>query len=158
MIEWARSANGFAVLDTADGLSVPDAIDYSTSLTSSSYAAVYYPNYYITDPLSRSRGRLRKVGPAGAAVGLYMNTDKVSGPFRAPAGTSTKVQTAVSLERAFTPSDLDSLNTGQYEGEGIVYGSPVNAVRNVPGAGIVVMGARTLLQDGTANRYVNTRR
>jgi phage tail sheath protein FI len=39
-----------------------------------------------------------------------------------------------------------------------VYGSPVNAVRNVPGAGIVVMGARTLLQDGTANRYVNTRR
>ncbi len=158
MIEWARSANGFAVLDTADGLSVPDAIDYSSSLTTSSYAAVYYPNYYITDPLSRSRGRLRKVGPAGAAVGLYMNTDKVSGPFKAPAGTSTKVQTAVSLERAFTPSDLDSLNTGQYEGEGIVYGTPVNAIRNVPGAGIVVMGARTLLQDGTANRYVNTRR
>jgi phage tail sheath protein FI len=36
--------------------------------------------------------------------------------------------------------------------------TPVNAIRNVPGAGIVVMGARTLLQDGTANRYVNTRR
>jgi phage tail sheath protein FI len=28
----------------------------------------------------------------------------------------------------------------------------------LPGAGIVAMGARTLLQDGTANTYVNTRR
>jgi phage tail sheath protein FI len=34
----------------------------------------------------------------------------------------------------------------------------VNAIRNVPGAGVVVMGARTLKQDGTANRYINMRR
>jgi phage tail sheath protein FI len=36
--------------------------------------------------------------------------------------------------------------------------APVNAIRQLPGAGIVVMGARTLLQDGTANKYVNMRR
>lgn len=160
MIEWAASTTGFAVLDTADGFSVADAIDYATGLNASSHGAVYYPNYYITDPLTRSRGSLRKVGPAGATVGLYLNTDKNFGPFKAPAGTTTKVQTAISLERAFTPADLDSLNTGIYinGASETVYGKPVNAVRNVPGAGIVLMGARTLLQDGTANRYVNTRR
>lgn len=160
MIGWAQGGNGFAVLDTPDGLTVANAIAYISGLTSSSYAAAYYPNYYITDPLSRTRGNLRKVGPAGAAAGLYLNSDKVRGPFKAPAGTDTKVQTAVSLERAFTPADLDSLNTGVYVNGSseTVYGTPVNAVRNIPGAGIVVMGARTLKQDGTANRYVNTRR
>ena len=35
---------------------------------------------------------------------------------------------------------------------------PVNPIRQVPGAGISVMGARTLKQDGTANKYVNMRR
>jgi hypothetical protein len=36
--------------------------------------------------------------------------------------------------------------------------SPVNPIRQIPGAGLSVMGARTLLQDGTANKYVNMRR
>jgi phage tail sheath protein FI len=36
--------------------------------------------------------------------------------------------------------------------------SPVNPIRQIPGAGISVMGARTLKQDGTANKYVNMRR
>ena len=160
LIDYATATTGFAVLDTAPNLSVPDAIAYATSLgnTPSSQAAAYYPNYFIQDPLSRNRGTLRKVAPASAVAGLYLATDKAFGPFKAPAGTATTVRGAVALERPFTPADLDSLNTGQYEGEGTVYGSPVNAIRQVPGAGIVVMGARTLLQDGTANRYVNTRR
>jgi phage tail sheath protein FI len=63
------------------------------------------------------------------------------------------------LERAFTPAELDSLNTGIYTvGGTTTYGTSVNAIRNLPGAGIVAMGARTLLQDGTANKYVNMRR
>jgi hypothetical protein len=36
--------------------------------------------------------------------------------------------------------------------------SPVNPIRQIPGAGLSVMGARTLKQDGTANKYVNMRR
>lgn len=159
IIDWANSGAGFAVLDTPGSLSVPDAIAYASTLNVSSQAAIYYPNYYVTDPLSRNRGNLRKVGPAAAVAGLYLATDKASGPFKAPAGANTSVKSAVSLERAFTPADLDSLNTGEYlDGTDVVFGVPVNAVRQVPGAGIVVMGARTLLQDGTANRYVNTRR
>jgi phage tail sheath protein FI len=159
MIAWAKSGSGFAVIDTAPGLSVSGAIDYVDARTESSSVAGYYPHYYISDPVARSRQALRKVGPASAVAGLYLATDKAAGPFKTPAGTGTSVRGAVSLERAFTPKDLDSLNTGVYASGGTTYyKTPINAVRNLPGAGIVVMGGRTLLQDGTANRYVNTRR
>jgi len=161
LIDYANATTGFAIVDTAPSLSVAAAIEYISGLGNqpTSQAAGYYPNYYIQDPLSRNRGTLRKVAPASAVAGIYLSTDKAVGPFKAPAGVASTVRGAVSLERPFTPADLDSLNTGEYlDGETLVYGTPVNAIRQVPGAGIVVMGARTLLQDGTANRYVNTRR
>lgn len=155
MINWAAANNGFAVVDTEPSLSVADALTYANDLVASSHGAAYYPNYFIADPLGRSRQALRKVGPASAVAGLFLATDKAFGPFKTPAGTGSTIRGAVSLERAFTPGDLDALNTGNNDG---TIGSPINAIRNVPGAGIVVMGGRTLLQDGTANRYVNTRR
>lgn len=159
LIAWANSGTGFAVIDTAPDLTVAQAIAYITARTASSQAAGYYPHYYITDPVSRSSSALRKVAPAGAIAGVYMATDKATGPFKSPAGTTAGIRSAVSLERAFTPADLDSLNTGVYTVSGTTtYGTSVNAIRNLPGAGIVVMGARTLLQDGTANKYVSTRR
>ena len=158
LIAWANSGSGFAIIDTAPSLTAAQAIAYITARTASSHAAGYYPYYYVTDPIGRS-GSLRKVAPAAAIAGVYLATDKTDGPFKAPAGVSASIRGAISLERAFTPGDLDSLNTGVYtSGGSTVYGTAVNAIRNLPGAGIVVMGAKTLLQDGTANRYVNTRR
>jgi uncharacterized protein len=164
MVSWAAANHNFAVVDTAAALdgtgteltSIDDALDYATSLGSSSYAAVYYPNIYISDPVGRSPQSLRKIGPAGAMAGLYLFTDRQTGPFKAPAGLRATVRGAVALERAFTAANLDQLNSGTKVDGTVV--APVNALRNVPGAGIVSMGARTLLQDGTANRYVNTRR
>lgn len=149
LIEWADANNGFVVVDTAADLSVQDALDYAVTLTDSSSAAVYYPNIYIQDPLGRSTQSLRKVGPAGAVAGLYIQTDRQTGPFKAPAGIKAGIRGAVTLEKAFTSAELDLLNSAA---------KPVNALRNLPGAGIVAMGARTLKQDGTANRYVNMRR
>jgi hypothetical protein len=153
LIAWADSTYSFAVIDTpaisAPSTAVPDALDYAAGLTSSSHAAVYFPNYYITDPVGRSLQSLRKVAPASAIAGLYIQTDKQSGPFKAPAGLNAGVKGALALEKLFTSSELDALNSGAY---------PINALRNLPGAGVVSMGARTLLQDGTSNKYVNMRR
>jgi hypothetical protein len=159
LIAWADSGSGFAIIDTDENLSVGDAIDYITARTPSSHAAGYYPHYYIQDATARSRQALRKIGPAGAIAGLYLQNDRVAGPYKTPAGTGTVIRSAISLERAFSPADLDSLNTGVYtSGTDTIYGTAVNAIRNVPGAGTVVMGGRTLLQDGTSNRYINVRR
>lgn len=149
LISWASTNSGFAVIDTPAALNVADAVTYASGLTATSHAAVYYPHVYVADPLGRSASALRKVGPAGAIAGLYIQTDKQSGPFKAPAGVRANVRGALSLEKAFTTAELDTLNSAS---------SPVNAIRNLPGAGVVSMGARTLLQDGTANRYVNMRR
>jgi hypothetical protein len=92
---------------------------------------------------------VRLVGPAGSVAGVYLATDAAVGPFKSPAGLRAGISTAVATERLLAPVDLDSLNSGT---------APVNAIRNLPGANVVIMGARTLLQDGTANRYVATRR
>lgn len=159
LIAWAKSGLGYAVIDVVPNEGVVGALNYVDALTTTSQAAAYYPNYYIQDPLGRSNRSLRKIGPSSAVAGLYLSTDKSYGPFKAPAGIGVKVSGAISLERAFTPAELDSLNTGVYVSGGTTYyQKPVNAIRNLPGAGIAVMGARTLKQDGTANRYVNMRR
>jgi phage tail sheath protein FI len=165
MADWAQSNNGFVVLDTPAALdvngtpveTVDAAITYANGVNpQTSFAAAYYPNIYISDPVGRSPQSLRKVGPAGAIAGLYIQTDKQQGPFKAPAGLRATIRGAVALEKSFTTSELDQLNTGTLANGTVL--TPVNALRNIPGAGIVAMGARTLLQDGTANRYVNTRR
>lgn len=156
MIDWAEANNGFAVLDTAPNLSVDAALDYAHAFSASSNAAVYYPNIFVSDPLGRSSQSLRKSGPASAMAGLYIQTDRQTGPFKAPAGIRAAIRSAVSLEKAFTNAELDSLNSGVNSSGAMK--KPVNAIRNLPGAGIVAMGARTLKQDGTANRYVNMRR
>ena len=146
---WSESNNGFVVVDTEADLTVSEAISFAGSLTDTSNAAVYYPNVYIADPLGRGAGALRKVGPAGAVTGLYLATDASRGVFKAPAGIGSAIQGIVAVEKSFTSTDLDDMNAST---------SPVNPIRQIPGAGLSVMGARTLKQDGTANKYVNMRR
>jgi len=146
---WAEANNGFVVLGTDPDLTVANAISFAGSLADTSNAAVYFPNVYISDPLGRSSGALRKIEPAGAVVGLYLSTDASRGVFKAPAGIATPVLGIVSVERSFTSTELDTMNAST---------SPVNPIRQIPGAGLSVMGARTLKQDGTANKYVNMRR
>ena len=162
LIEWIETpqTNGrhFVVVE-GEGEETPDeAIAQSGDLTVSSRAGMYYPQVYIKDPIGRSSASIRKIGPSGAVAGLFLDTDRKYGPFKAPAGIGTKVVDAIALERPFGPRDLDILNTGVDSNNSAVGNNVVNAIRNVPGAGVVVMGARTLKQDGTANRYINMRR
>ena len=146
---WSESNNGFVVVDTEADLTVANAVSFAGSLTDSSNAAVYYPHLYIADPLGRGAGALRKIGPAGSVAGLYLATDASRGVFKAPAGIGTAIQGIVSVEKSFSSTELDTMNAST---------SPVNPIRQIPGAGLSVMGARTLKQDGTANKYVNMRR
>lgn len=164
LVEWieAPKTNGrhFVVIETAAGLSVDGALSAAGDATNidSSRAAVYYPHVYIKDPVGRSGASVRRIGPSGAVAGLFLETDRRVGPFKTPAGIDTKLVDAIALETSFSPSDLDALNTG-VNLAGVSTGkNVVNAIRNIPGAGVVVMGGRTLKQDGTANRYINMRR
>jgi phage tail sheath protein FI len=149
MIAWANGKSGLVVLETAAGKIVSGATTAATALTKSSNAAIYYPHVYIQDPIGRTASSLRLVGPSAAVAGLYIQTDRNTGPYKTPAGLRSPLSGVVATERMFTNSDLDDLHSNA---------TPVNAIRDIPGVGVVPMGGRTLLQDGTANRHVAMRR
>ena len=152
---WAEANNSFVVAETpakittAGEATVATAISFAGALTDSAAIAVYYPHVLISDPVGRGSGALRKIGPSGAVAGLYLSTDSSRGVFKAPAGISTPIQGIVAVEKSFTSTELDSMNAST---------SPINPIRQIPGAGLSVMGARTLKQNGTADKYVNMRR
>jgi hypothetical protein len=131
------------------------ALGAADDITANAQAAVYFPSIYIRDAAGNSGSSIRLMGPSGAVAGLYLNTDRTVGPWKSPAGITAKIVDAAALEHSFTNDELDLLNIGNLTSNAYY---PVNAIRNLPGAGVVVMGARTLKQDGTANRYVAMRR
>jgi phage tail sheath protein FI len=119
----------------------------AAAYTSSSYAAVYYPSLVIPDPTSSAPNAITTVPTGAAVMGRYVATDASRGIFKSPAGLDARLSGVVSVAQ-LTNSDLDALNSAS---------APVNAIRYVPGSGIVVMGARTL-KPGYADRYVSVRR
>jgi len=146
---WASANKSFVIVETPAGDTVANGVSFAAAVGASAYAATYFPWLYIADPLGRGTGALRKIGPSGSVAGLYLQTDTSRGVFKAPAGIGTSVLGVVATELAFSSADLDTMNTAS---------TPLNPIRQIPGAGLSVMGARTLLQDGTANKYVNMRR
>lgn len=138
----------FVVVDPIPNSSVNSELATVDNYTASSYAAVYYPSITINDPTRTTPGSvLTNVSPGGAVVGRYVATDRARGVFKAPAGIAARVAGAVSVQ-ALKNSELDTLNTSE---------KPVNAIKFVPGSGIVIMGARTL-KGGYSDMYVPVRR
>lgn len=146
---WAEARqDAFMVYDLGVGLTAAQAITAANALTTTSYAAAYYPWINVSDPGSANPGTTRLVPPGGSVVGRYVSTDSTRGVHKAPAGIDNRIAGAVSTERRLTNTELDDLNVAPV---------PVNAIRQLPGAGICIMGARTLRQ-GRADKYVPTRR
>ena len=150
----AGREDAFVVIDTPSGLSVTAAQQQITATSAifaanntGNIAASYYPWYNIPDP-TKSIGVTRLQAPGAGVVGQYLATDASRGPAKTPAGLQNVMALAVSTEHLFTNAELDAINTSV---------DPINAIRQVPGAGIVIMGGRTL--DNTPNnRYINLRR
>jgi phage tail sheath protein FI len=132
----------FAVIDCPNAQSDPGNVDPRVNLQrDTQYAAFYYPWISISDP---STGARKLVPPGGHVLGLYARTDAEVGVFKSPANDT--LRGALDLEFAITDGQQDVLNP-----------KGANAIRNFPGRGIVVWGARTM----TANslwKYISVRR
>jgi len=109
----------------------------------SSYAAIYYPNIYVKDPLTDDQ---KLIYPSGHIAGCYAKTDSERGVWKAPAGRERKLIGAVELEQDITQEDQGSLNP-----------IGVNVIRKFEEVGIVVWGGRTLAPESEW-KYVNVRR
>ena len=151
----AGRTDAFVVIDTQSGYTTSDqaqaeidgTVANFSAATAGNITAAYWPWVNIPDP-TKSIGATRLQAPGAAVVGQYLATDASRGPAKTPAGLGNQIALAVSTEHLFTNAELDKIN---------VSSNPINAIRQVPGAGIVIMGGRTL--DNTPNnRYINIRR
>lgn len=151
----ANRGDVFVVVDTAANLAPSAAVTYANTdlglnalgVSVPSYAAVFYPWVYLPVVGSTSSGRSTLRAPGGSVVGAMLRTDSNIGPWRAPAGLEVgQLGRAVATERQLKSTDLAVLNDGN-----------VNAIRNVTGAGVTIMGARTMKRFGK-DRYINVRR
>ncbi|KNE79681.1 MULTISPECIES: phage tail sheath C-terminal domain-containing protein [Streptomyces] len=113
----------------------------------SDYAALYFPQVRLTDPLT---GRLRAFPPSGAVAGVTARTDGERGVWKAAAGTEARLAGVRSLTVRITDRESGLLNP-----------LGVNCLRTFPVLGPLVWGARTLEgADGLDSdwKYVPVRR
>lgn len=137
----SNAAEG-ATSDTATNSAITEA----ASLTATSYGAAYWPNVVVANPAAVAPGGTRVQPPTGAILGIIALTDATRGVQKAPAGLNARIAGALSPQVFLSSANLDALNVAN-----------VNAIRSLPGSGVVVMGARTRAT-GSDYRYVNVRR
>ncbi len=130
----------FALLDAPRGVSDPATLDPRKTIADSSHAAFYYPWLWVAD----AAGQKRLVPPGGRVLGIYARTDLERGVAKAPA--NEVVRGVIAPEFAVSDHLQDAINP-----------FAVNAIREFPGRGIRVWGARTLTSDPLW-KYVNVRR
>lgn len=106
------------------------------------YGALYFPWIQINDPI----GSRKWIPPTGAILGVYARTERERGIWKAPAGNAAKVNGALDVRYHITDIDHTSL----------VKRACVNAVRFIPGKGIVIDSSRTL-STNPLWLYVNVR-
>lgn len=94
-------------------------------------AAVYYPWLQTADPVT---GQSIVMPPSGFVAGIYGQTDNSQGVWQSPAGLQTALTgtTGVDANGVMTDPQQGILNT-----------NAINCLRQFPGSGTVVFGART---------------
>jgi hypothetical protein len=136
----------FVILDPPVGMNVTEIKEYvqDTAAFNNRFAAIYYPNIIIVDPLSHKN---KLVPPSGQLAGIYAKTDVVHGVHKAPAGIEDgKFADIIGLEYTLDKGQRDTL-----------YPARVNPIVKKRGVGVVAWGNRTLsaLSDW---RSINVRR
>jgi phage tail sheath protein FI len=108
-------------------------------------AAIYGPWLQIADPASAVPGAMKFVPPGGAVLGIWSYNDQVYGVQKTPAGIQMPVK-AISLEAAFTPTDLNTLQAAM-----------INPIKQIPGKGFCIFGGLTL-SPGYPNQFIAVER
>lgn len=149
----ANMKDRFAILDAPPGMTVSEIRDYRINIAkfdtdTGKYGALYYPWIQVVNPASSNgngASRIISLPPSGHIAGIYARVDQERGVHKAPANEA--IRGAVRLERRLIDSEQRELNP-----------IGVNCIREFPGRGILVWGARTLAEESSEWRYINVRR
>jgi phage tail sheath protein FI len=149
-MSYCRDERAFLLVDTPPGgfEEIPPSLGSLTVL--GEHAAIYYPRLKVVEALPGGTTRTLNLPPCGAVAGVMARIDATRGIWKAPAGREAGV-VGISALTAATDDNL----SGQLNPKGI------DVLREFPGAGIVVWGARTLRGDDTSSsefKYVPVRR
>lgn len=127
----------------AEGSDVTAAKGYGKGLRGNNvYGALYFPFIRVADPI----GTQKWVPPTGHVMGVYARTERERGIWKAPAGNAARVNNALDVKHQIT--DIQHTD--------LVKNGSVNAVRIVPGQGVVVDSSRSLSTNPLWH-YVNVR-
>jgi phage tail sheath protein FI len=121
----------------------------SATVPKGTNAALYFPYIEANDPLT---GNAVAYPPSGSVAGLYATTDNNRGVWKAPAGLQTVVNGSLGVVDTGRMTDMR---------QGTLNPLGVNCLRDFPGVGTVIFGARTLAADNQAFQqwwYVPVRR
>jgi phage tail sheath protein FI len=99
-------------------------------------SVLYFPRLRMIDPLRDNQ--LEEFAPCGVVAGVIARTDASRGVWKAPAGIETILGGVLELSIAGGAGGLTDGENGDLNPLG------VNCLRNMPGIGHVVWGARTL--------------
>lgn len=149
-VESKQPQTVFAVLDSPMGDKPQDIITYrqTTAGFNSDNMALYYPNVVVPDPIGVGKNPQKIIPPSGHIMGLFSRTDASRGVWKAPAGLQATLLGVIDTEYHVNDNEQDLLNP-----------IGVNCIRTpMPGAGIVVWGARTLTTANPQYNYVPVRR
>jgi len=91
--------------------------------------------------------QLLEIPPSGAIAGVFCQTDKQKGIWKAPANVALYGVTG--LSKKYTDFEQEFLNFD------LITGKSVNSIRKFSGKGILVWGARTLTGNDNEWKYVN---
>jgi uncharacterized protein len=123
------------------------------SLSTSTYAALYYPWLNVPNPAFNAESnptapRTVSVPPSGFAAGMWAKIDSTRGVWKAPGGTETSLLGLSGVTQVVEDAEQDGLNP-----------DGVNCIRQFPGYGTVIWGARTLATNANPQwRYIPVRR
>jgi len=122
--------------------------NFPISGLSSNNAAVFFPRILAPNPLRDNQ--VEAFGPGGAVAGIFARTDGTRGVWKAPAGLEATLRGVTGLAVPLTDAENGQLNP-----------LGINCLRQVPAAGFVVWGARTLVGDdrlASQWKYIPVRR
>lgn len=152
----AGRGNSFVIIDPDPSLIRPDdatrvdadeVVNLSLSYSAApGYGAMYYPMLKMVDPTRRGPAAIRDTFPGGAIAGAYVRTDTERGVHKTPAGYRVDIRGALGVSARVKEQDVDSL-----------YDAGVNVLKPVAGAGVVILGARTL-ERTRPDKYISIRR
>ncbi|MBN2440640.1 MAG: phage tail sheath family protein [Spirochaetales bacterium] len=144
MIDHAeRLKDRIVIIDPPPGLDILEIYEWRQKFEST-YAALYYPWIKVNDPLLINGNITRDIPPSGYIAGVFARTDMSKGVHKAPANENMK-------------GVRDTLvNITDHEQE-ILNPAGVNCIREFPGKGFLLWGARTISRN-PAWRFINIRR